>query len=145
MIVSASYRSDIPAFYGDWFRRRRAQGWVTVKSPYGGAAARVPLAGPEVEGFVFWTRNPRPFLPVLEELAAERQPFVLQVTLTGYPRPLERAVPDAEAAIESCRDVVRRFGRRALVWRYDPVFLTSLTPPDWQRANFARLAGIFGA
>ena len=57
MIVSASYRTDIPAFYADWFARRRAAGFCEVTNPYGGRPYRVPLAGPELDGFVFWTRN----------------------------------------------------------------------------------------
>ena len=140
MIVSASYRCDIPAFYGDWFRRRLAAGHVLVRSPFGGPAYRVGLGRAEADGFVFWTRNAGPFLPVLEELARAGYPFIIQFTITGYPRPLESAVPATEAALEQIRTISRRHGRRAVVWRYDPLLATSLTPPDWQVRNFASLA-----
>ena len=36
MIVSASYRTDIPAFYGDWFLKRLEAGVCRVVNPYGG-------------------------------------------------------------------------------------------------------------
>ncbi|MGF1608043.1 MAG: DUF1848 domain-containing protein [Kiloniellales bacterium] len=140
MIVSASYRSDIPAFYGEWFLNRLEAGFCRVANPYGGAPYRVPLAGPQVDGFVFWTRNALPFQAALERLAGAGAPFVLQYTLTGYPRPLETSVVDAAAAVETMRMLARRFGPRALVWRYDPVLLSSLTPPAWHLATFARLA-----
>ncbi len=140
MIVSASYRSDIPAFYAEWFARRRAAGYCRVANPYGGAPYRVPLAGPEVEGFVFWTRNAAPFLPVLDSLAAEGLPFVVQYTVTGYPRALEPAVPPAERGVDLIRALAERYGRRSVVWRYDPVLITSLTDAAWHQETFRRLA-----
>jgi hypothetical protein len=139
-IVSASYRSDIPAFYGDWFLRRLEAGWAAFRNPYGGQIHRVSLRPADVDGFVFWTRNPQPFLPALDAVAALDRPFVVQLTVTGYPRPLEPAVVAPTRAIAAVRQVVARFGAGSVVWRYDPVFLTSLTPPAWHRESFARLA-----
>jgi DNA repair photolyase len=141
MIVSASYRTDIPAFYGDWFRTRLAEGHALVANPYGGPDYRVGLRPEAAEGFVFWSRNPAPFRPVLEDLAAEARPFVLQFTITGYPRPLEPAVPVAEAGVALLRDLARRFGRRSIVWRYDPILITDLTHEAWHEENFTRLVG----
>ena len=69
MIVSASYKTDIPAFFGPWFRARLAQGEVRVNNPYGGPARTVSLAPADVDAFVFWTRNAGPFFPTLAELA----------------------------------------------------------------------------
>lgn len=140
MIVSASYRTDIPAFYGEWFLRRVAEGRCRTVNPYNGRQSEVPLTRDRVDGIVFWTRNAAPFLAGLEQLAAAGYPFAVHYTLTGYPRPLERSVAPVEAAIETMGRIARRYGPRALVWRYDPVMLTSLTPADWHRETFARLA-----
>ena len=140
MIVSASYRTDIPAFYGDWFRARLAQGFALVANPYGGPDYRVALGPKAAEGFVFWSRNPAPFRPVLEMLAAEARPFVLQFTITGYARALESAVPDTVAAVKLLRDLACRFSKRAIVWRYDPILISDLTLAAWHEKNFARLA-----
>ncbi|MGH7735345.1 MAG: DUF1848 domain-containing protein [Gemmatimonadales bacterium] len=139
-MVSASYRCDIPAFYGDWFRARLAAGYAIAASPYGGGPYRVSLRPQDVDGFIFWTRNAGPFLPVLDALSAEGRPFMVQFTLTGYPRALESAVPAAETALAQIRGLAQHFGRRAVVWRYDPLVVSELTPPDWHLANFARLA-----
>lgn len=141
MIVSASYRTDIPAFYGTWFRNRLAAGCCRVANPYGGPDYQVPLAGPAVDGFVFWTKNAGPFLPVLAEMHAAGRPFVVQYTITGYPTPLEPAVTDAERAVAHCRTLAMAYGGRSVVWRYDPILISDLTPPDWHRHTFARLAG----
>lgn len=145
MIVSASYRTDIPAFYGDWFMRRLAAGACMVTNPYGGPRYRVPLAVGDVDGFVFWTRNPAPFLPRLEHIRDLGYPFVVQFTVVGYPAAIDRSVPPAGFQVETFRRLARAYGPDAVVWRYDPVLLSSLTPPAFHRDNFAalcrRLAG----
>lgn len=146
MIISASYRTDIPAFYGDWFRNRLKAGFVRVESPYGGKASTVSLKRRDVDGFVFWTRNIEPFLPILAEVHAQTYPFIVSHTLTGYPRALEARVADANRMVRVLGDLAGRFGNRALVWRYDPILISSLTPPGWHLENFAGLArGLKGA
>ena len=140
MIVSASYRTDIPAFYGEWFRQRLQAGFCQVANPYGGPPSTVPLTAESVDGFVFWTRNAAPFAEALAEVAAGGIPFVVQYTITAYPRALETSVSDAKRSIAAVRAIADRYGPRACVWRYDPLLLTSLTPPAWHRETFARLA-----
>ena len=140
MIVSASYRCDIPAHLGDWFAARLAAGWAEARNPVSGRPYRVSLAPGASDGFVFWTRNLARFGPVLEGLAAAGRPFVVQFTVTGYPRPIEPGVIDTETAVAQILATARRHGRGRLVWRYDPVLLSDLTPADWHQENFARLA-----
>jgi hypothetical protein len=139
MIVSASYRTDVPAFYTPWLLSRLAAGFCRVASPYGGAPYEVSLRPGAVTGFVFWTRNARPLLPHLERIRA-LAPFILQFTVTGYPRALEPQVIDTAAALAQLGAIARRWGHRAAVWRYDPILVSSITPPDWHERNFAALA-----
>jgi hypothetical protein len=93
-----------------------------------------------VDGFVFWTRNAAPFRPALDDVARRGEPFVLQYSLTGYSRALEGMVPRADDAIATMRGLSAEFGHATLVWRYDPVLISSLTPLDDHRARFCRLA-----
>jgi nucleotide-binding universal stress UspA family protein len=140
MIISASYRTDIPAFYSAWLKARIEAGYARVPNPYSGKPSRVGLRPEEVDGYVFWTRNARPARAIFETLAADRMPFVVQYTVTGYPSSLEQSVPPVEATIADIVSLSEQFGSRAVVWRYDPVFWSSLTPPDFHRENVARLA-----
>jgi hypothetical protein len=141
MIVSASYKTDIPAFYGEWFMGRLEAGHCRVANPYGGPPFTVPLRLDAVDGFVFWTRNLGPFADRLEAVAARGFPFVVQYTVTGYPRALDAATIAAAQAVGDLRTVAGRYGRRAAVWRYDPIVFSSATPPAWHRRTFAELAG----
>jgi len=141
MIISASYKTDIPAFYADWFINRLRAGFCQMTNPYGGQVHTIPLTSDAVDGFVFWTRNVGPFLDALAEVRSRGFPFYVQYTLTGYPRALEAAVARPHCAIALMRRLAGQYGRRAVVWRYDPIVISSLTPPEFHLANFAHLAG----
>lgn len=140
MIVSASYKTDIPAFYGAWFINRLRKGYCRTRNPWGGQVVDVPLDRNSVDGFVFWTRNAAPFMHALYEVRRRGYPFFVHYTITGYPRALERSVPEPERAIRSAHELAREYGPDAVVWRYDPIQISSLTPAAFHLENFAGLA-----
>ncbi len=140
MIISASYRTDIPAFYGDWFLARLEAGFCRTVNPYGRQLHTIRLDADAVSGFVFWTKNLGPFRAALDVVRGRGYPFVVQYTINDYPRALETSVADAERAIRHMHELAGAFGPRAGVWRYDPVVATSMTPLDWHVGNFTRLA-----
>jgi hypothetical protein len=140
VLISASYRTDIPAFYGEWFVNRLRAGFCRVLNPYGGPPSRVSLRPEDVDGFVFWTKNIGPFLPCLEEVRDRGFPFVVQYTINGYPRALEHAVIDPHKSVDLARRLCNEYGPRVLVWRYDTVVFSSATPPEFHLRNFERLA-----
>ena len=139
MIVSASYRTDIPAFYGDWFMKRLSAGECLVANPYGGPPYRVLLDREAVDGFVFWTRNPIPFTDNLEEIHTHGYPFVVHVTIVGYPSAIDRSVPPVDVQVDAFIGLANSYGSAALVWRYDPIVLSSLTPAAFHLENFERI------
>jgi hypothetical protein len=140
MIISASYKTDIPTFYGEWFRNRLRAGYCMMVNPYNRRAHRVDLSASTVDAFVFWTKNAKPFLPTLHEVKERGFPFVVQYTINGYPRELETSVIDHERSIETAHQIAKDHGPNVLVWRYDPILFSSVTPPDFHVRNFERLA-----
>lgn len=140
MIISASYRTDIPTFYGEWFMHRLRAGYCKIVNPYNNRVHRVDLSRDAVDGFVFWTKNIGPFLKHLDEVAECGYPFVVQHAINGYPRALESSVIDANMTLAHMHRLHHRFGANVAVWRYDTILLTSLTPLDFHRENFRRLA-----
>ncbi|HWB54701.1 MAG TPA: DUF1848 domain-containing protein [Tepidisphaeraceae bacterium] len=137
MIISASYKTDIPAFYGSWFMNRLRAGYCLMTQPYNGKTLRISLQPQDVDGFVFWTKNISPFLKHLPEIPG---PFVIQYTINGYPRQLEYAVVDPKKSIQHMHRIADQFGPEVCVWRYDTILLTSLTDLDFHRKNFRSLA-----
>jgi hypothetical protein len=143
MIISASYKTDIPTFYGEWFRNRLRAGFCKMVNPYNRKQVyEVSLRSKDVDGFVFWTKNAGPFLGVLDEVAGTGRPFVVQYTINGYPRELESRVVDSVKSVEHFKRIVEKFGARVPVWRYDTIVFSSLTPPRFHLDNFARLAAM---
>ena len=145
MIVSASYKTDIPAFYGKWFRNRLRAGFCRVANPYNRSHRfTVSLRREDIDGFVFWTKNLGPFMNVLDDIHKLEFPFIVQYTINGYPRALESRVVDATQSIRSLRSVANKYGARTAIWRYDTIIFSTLTDSDFHRKNFANLAAELG-
>ena len=91
MIISASRRTDIPAFYSDWLINRIRAGYCLVKNPMNSSLIRrVSFAPPDVDGIVLWTKNAAPLLPKLGAL--EQLPYYFQYTITPYDTDIERGL-----------------------------------------------------
>ena len=80
MIISASRRTDIPAFYAPWFFNRLQEGYLLVPNPFDPRTlSRISLGRDVVDCIVFWTKNPAPMLPRLGELSGYN--YYFQYTL----------------------------------------------------------------
>lgn len=141
MIISASRRTDIPAFYAKWFVNRLCAGYCNVPNPFNTKQiTRVSLCVEDVDAIVFWSRNPRPLFPYLEELERRGYRYVFNFTILNNPRLLDANSPDVESSIRTFRELSDRVGADRLTWRYDPIVLSSLTSVDFHRRNFEAIA-----
>lgn len=126
MIISASRRTDIPAFYTPWFMNRIKEGFLLTRNPFNAHQIRkVSLRPEDVEAIVFWTRNPEKLIPYLSEYKINSKEFnyYFQYTITGYPRSLEKSVPNRHQAIETFCKLSEMIGPRRVIWRYDPIII----------------------
>lgn len=139
MIISASRRTDIPAYYAQWFLRRLEAGFVCVRNPVNfHQVSRIPLSPEVVDGIVFWTKNPTPMLDRLSLL--KDYPFYFQFTLTAYAQDLEPGVPNKnEVIIPAFQELSRRIGPERVIWRYDPILLTPKYTIDYHVHYFEEL------
>lgn len=123
LIVSASRSTDIPAFYGEWLLTRLRAGYVRWKSPFGGNPVYVTFEKTRV--FVFWSKNPLPFLPCLDALDQMGYHYYFLYTLNDYEKEgLEPGVPPVDERIDTFIRLSRRVGRGRVVWRFDPLVLS---------------------
>lgn len=143
MIISASRRTDIPAFYAEWFMNRIREGYVLTRNPFNAKQIRrVSLAQKDVDAIVFWTRNPRQLLPHLCELDCLGYRYYFQFTITGYPRLLEASVPRPQRAVELFAQLSDQIGADRVVWRYDPILLSSLVDVAEHKRLFEKIASL---
>lgn len=110
-----------------------------MTNPYNNLSRRISLYPKDVDAIIFWTKNARPMLPALDRIAEMGHFFLIQYTITNYPRELEASVTNADKAVEHIKSLATRWGRRCVVWRYDPILITSHTSQEWHVANFSRL------
>jgi hypothetical protein len=143
MIVSASRRTDLPGFYGEWLLNRVRAGHAVAVNPFNPRQRRrVPLDPGAVDAFVFWTRDPERLAQLaarLEDLGHRR--FIAHVTLTGLARELEPGSPEPAAAVAGMKRLAERAGNpRRVIWRYDPILLGPRDRPQQHEERFAALA-----
>ncbi|WP_338048596.1 DUF1848 domain-containing protein [Phaeovibrio sulfidiphilus] len=136
--MSASRRTDIPAFHMDWLLNRLREGHALVRNPVNPRSiTRVDLSREAVDGIVFWTKNPA---PLLEHIGAlDGWPFYVQFTLTGYGPDLEPRVPDRARRLDTFRALAARIGPDRVTWRYDPIILSPAWPVAFHLETFEAL------
>lgn len=124
MIISASRRTDIPAYYSQWFFCRLEAGFVCVRNPVDfHQVSRISLSPEVMDSIVFWTKNPIPMLNNLHLL--KDYPFYFQFTLTAYAQDLEPGVPSKNGVIiPAFQELSRTIGPERVIWRYDSILLT---------------------
>ena len=123
MLIFASGRTDIPAFYSEWFMNRVRAGFVDVRNPYyGEQVTRYKLTKDVVDCLVFCTKNPAPMIPYLEELKSLGLGLYFFVTITPYEKDVEPNVPEKGTVMDSFCELSRILGKDRVCWRYDPIF-----------------------
>lgn len=139
MIISASRRTDIPAYYTRWFMDKVRKGKVVVYNPFNGLKREISLKSEDVDAVVFWSKNFGPLIPYLDELKDKYRLYFL-FTITGLSGILEDHVIAADEAIRQFIEISRMFSPGHIQWRFDPIVITSATGPEFYLKNFTYLA-----
>lgn len=120
MILNVSGRTDIVAFYTEWFINRIKEGYVDVRNPFNPKMiSRINFDN--VDAILFCTKNPIPILKYIKEI---NKPILFHVTLTPYKKDIEPNVPDKKEVIEAIKCLSKILGKENVVVRYDPVFIS---------------------
>jgi hypothetical protein len=123
-IISASRRTDIPAFYSEWLIDRIRIGSVSYPNPFSGEVYTISLLPDDVHSIVFWSKHYAPLLPHLGELDDRGYRYVFHYTITGAARTLEPHVPVWQEEVKALRALSARTSPRHVTWRFDPILLT---------------------
>jgi len=123
IVLSASRRTDIPAFYMDWFMACLAKGHFNVANPYNRRIRRVPATPDKVDTIVFWSKNFEPFIaggygPVLEKRGFH---LFFNFTLNSVSAMLEPRVPPLNARLKQLAWICEQHHPQMVNWRFDPL------------------------
>ena len=139
MIINTGQRTDIPAFYADWFANRLREGFVLVRNPYNPqSVTRYRLTPDVVDCIGFCTKNPEPMLKYMELLEPFHQFWY--VTITPYGKEIEPRVPNKLKVLDSFRRVSELVGPDCMGWRYDPIFISEAYPVERHMRAFEYMA-----
>ena len=140
MIINTGQRTDIPAFYSEWFANRLREGYVLVRNPYNPqSVARYRLTPDVVDLIGFCTKNPEPMLRYMDLL----EPFgqFWYVTITPYGRNIEPHVPNIKRVLETFKRLSDIIGPDRIGWRYDPIIIDQTWPVERHINAFNYMAG----
>ena len=125
VIISASRSTDIPGFYGKWFMNRLKAGYVRWNNPFNAAQPQY-VSFQNARVIVFWTKNAAPFEKYLDELDSYHINYYFTYTINDYEKEaFEPGIPALVNRIESFQRLAERVGKERVIWRFDPLILTS--------------------
>ncbi len=140
MLISASRRTDLPAFHTEWLMNRLRAGEVLVRNPMNARqVSRVSLACADVDALIFWTKDASALLPHLPEIEDMDHKYLFQYTLTPYSTDIEPQV-NKRQALDALLKLSSRLGPSRVVWRYDPILLGGGWTIERHLTAFAQLA-----
>lgn len=141
MIISASRRTDIPAFYHEWMLNRLQAGYVLVRNPFNTKqVSKICLSPDVVDCIVFWTKNPLPLIERLQEIDDLGFKYYFQFTITSYDTSLEKKVPKKKSIIRTFQKLAEKIGKEKVLWRYDPILLTNKFSLEYHEKWFKYIA-----
>ena len=139
MIINTGQRTDIPAFYAEWFANRLKEGFVCVRNPYNpNQVSRYRLDPAHVDVIGFCTKNPAPMFPYMDLLRDYGQYWF--VTITPYGRDIEPNVPDKHRLLDDFRKLSDTVGIHSIGWRYDPILVSERYTAEYHLHAFEQIA-----
>ena len=139
MIISASRRTDIPAFYSQWFFNRIKEKFVLVPNPFNSKMiSRISLSPDVVDCIVFWSKNPA---PMIEKLCLLKEyKYYFQFTLNPYGKEIENHLPDLDKRIDIFKRLSDKIGKEKVIWRYDPILTNETYNVSFHQEKLAKIA-----
>lgn len=140
MIVSVSRRTDIPAFYSDWFMDKVEQGFLYVINPFNRKqVSKIEITPNTVDCFVFWTKNPAPIIDKLHILDKKGFNYYFQFTVTPYDSDIEPGIKDKKEVVQTFVRLSKLLGKEKVIWRYDPILLSSKYTKEYHYRAFEEM------
>ena len=138
MILNVSGRTDVVAFYSNWFMNRYKDGFVDVRNPFNPKlVSRIYFK--DVDLILFCSKNP---IPVLDKIKLINKPIIFHVTITPYNKDIEPNVPDKKLVINAVKKLSDIIGKENLYIRYDPIFLSDKYNVNYHLRAFDKLCSL---
>jgi hypothetical protein len=123
IVISASRRTDIPAFYMDWFMTQLENGFFEVANPYNQRVSIVSATPDRVHTIVFWSKNFGPFIEngFDKKLVSKGFNLFFNFTINSRAPELEPGLPALKDRLGQLEYLGRNFNPLSINWRFDPI------------------------
>jgi len=123
IIISASRRTDIPAFYMEWFIKQTEKGRFDVKNPYNNKIRSIPANPCDVNTIVFWSKNFEPFIDGAYGTYLKEKGYNLffNFTINSDSNLLEPNIPPLNERLSQLNRLSEIFGSECINLRFDPI------------------------
>ncbi len=123
IVISASRRTDIPAFYMPWFMEQIRRGYFETINPYNRRVSVVSATPDKVHTIVFWSKN---FGPLIDggydqQLKADGYHLFFNFTINSESPVLEPHVPSLQDRLKQLEYLCRKNDPCSINWRFDPI------------------------
>jgi hypothetical protein len=123
IVLSASRRTDIPAFYMPWFMGCIEKQAFTLINPFNRRITRIAVTPATVDTIVFWSKDFGSFLEggfgrVLQDMGYN---LFFNFTVNSRDPLLEPRLPSLQARMDQFGRLGDAFGYAAINWRFDPI------------------------
>lgn len=138
MILNVSGRTDIVAFYTEWFMNRYKEGYLDVRNPFNKKlVSRIFFS--DVDLIMFCTKNP---IPIIDKIKEINKPILFHITLTPYNKDIEPNVIDKTKIIEGIKKLSKIIGIDNIYVRYDPIIISDKYNIDYHIKAFSKLCSL---
>lgn len=122
-VISASRRTDIPAFYYKWLQDTLTKGSVELPNPlFPSKTYVVDLRAESVHSIVLWSKN---FKNVLKEpMYLENYNLYFQYTINNYSKVLEPNVPEYKDTLHILDGLLNKYEPKQFNIRFDPIIIS---------------------
>lgn len=123
-IISASRRTDIPAFYYKWLQEALYNEAVIVSNPmFPSKKNTVSLRQDSIHSIVLWSKN---FKNVLDNPGLlDNYNLYFQYTITNFSKFLEPYVPDYNETLKTLDGLIKRYRPEQFNIRFDPIIIST--------------------
>lgn len=122
MIINTGQRTDIPAFFSEWFSNRLKEGYVMARNPFYNRLVTKFILNPSIVDVIgFCSKNPKPMFKYMDLLKEYGQFWY--ITITGFEKDLEPNVPSIDEVIKDFKYLSSIVGKSSIGWRYTPIIL----------------------
>ncbi|MFO8084443.1 MAG: DUF1848 family protein [Desulfobacterales bacterium] len=123
IIISASRRTDIPAFYMNDFMKGIRQGFFSLTNPFNQKQSVVSATPDIVDTIVFWSKDytdfiKRRFIQILQKSGYH---LFFNYTINSEDLILEPGLPPLNQRLAQLEILSKTVGPEAVFWRFDPI------------------------